>query len=370
MSDTMNEFPNKTKKARLGRGIGSLLGGAESALNINEAAPAKAISLNPSSDALDPHRVWMIEIHKLEVNPRQPRQRFAKEHLAELANSIREKGILQPITARRLATGQLEIVAGERRWRAAQMAGLERVPVLIREMSHQESLELALIENIQRQELNAIEEAQAYLQLAKEFHLTQEQISQRVGKDRTTVANILRLLQLNQQVQQLVIEGKISMGHARALLPISDNIRQLEVARQVADGKLSVRATEKLASQIVRMSSQNGELDSQKPDLNTHLDTHADRHVSTHLDSQMSTHMDTHMDSQMNIQMSSQMDSHARGHSQHKKQVVALIEGLQKRIGTKIGLDYHQGSGKLTIHFYSDEQLSQLVERMGDAWLR
>src|SRR5690606_17379630 len=174
---------------------------------------------------------------------------FDKEKVAELADSIREHGILQPIVARKTKDQKFEIISGERRWRAAQMAGHHDVPVIIKEVEDQNSLELALIENIQRANLNPIEEAEAYQRLADEFSLTQEQVTKKVGKNRASVANILRLLSLSAEIRNYVVEGALSQGHAKVLLSVADPIRQKELAKKIVNEKLSVRAVEILAAQ-------------------------------------------------------------------------------------------------------------------------
>ncbi|MCE5241559.1 MAG: ParB/RepB/Spo0J family partition protein [Syntrophobacteraceae bacterium] len=185
----------------------------------------------------------------LEPNPCQPRQTVEDEPLQQLVQSVREKGILQPIlVSRSPLPDRYTIIAGERRWRAATLAGLAEVPVILREASSSEALEFALIENLQRQDLNAIEEALAFQRLQQEFNLTQEEISQRVGKNRATIANTLRLLNLPAEIQQHVIDHKLAMGHARALLALPDPVRQLRVCASVISRGLSVRETERLVA--------------------------------------------------------------------------------------------------------------------------
>lgn len=192
-----------------------------------------------------------LDIDLLEPNSLQPRTRFDEARLEELAQSIRSNGIIQPVLVRRLGGGRYQLVAGERRWRAAQRAGLQRVPCVVREIPEDKMLELALIENIQRQELNAIEEAQAYKRLIESLGLTQEMVAQRVGRDRTFVTNYLRLLRLPEDVQRLVEDEKLSMGHARALLGVDDPDIQRKLARTVIDQGLSVRETERTIKRII-----------------------------------------------------------------------------------------------------------------------
>lgn len=191
-----------------------------------------------------------IPIENIVPNPFQPRQSFAPHELDELSASIREKGIVQPILVRPHTGGNYELVAGERRWRAAKLAGLSQVPVMIRELSDHESLEIALVENIQREDLNPVEEAQAYNQLITQFKLTQEELAKKVGKDRSSVANTLRLLQLPPAILDMVRKGRLSEGHARALLGISDTEAMERLAQKVVRDTLSVREVERLAQGI------------------------------------------------------------------------------------------------------------------------
>lgn len=198
-----------------------------------------------------------VDIDLIEPNNVQPRTRFDETQLEELAQSIKTNGVVQPILVRKTNGGRYQIVAGERRWRAAQRAGLQRIPSVIRDVPDDKMLELALIENIQRQELNAIEEAYAYKRLIETFNLTQETVAQRVGRDRTFVTNYLRLLRLPEDIQLLVEENKLSMGHARALLGIDDADKQREIARSVIDRNLSVRDTERTVKRVVAGADSN-----------------------------------------------------------------------------------------------------------------
>jgi len=184
-----------------------------------------------------------VDIDRVRPNSRQPREYFDDEALDRMAASLTERGMLQPLLVRRAGDG-FELIAGERRWRAAQRAGWHRVPVVVREASQTEALELALIENLQREDLNPIEEAGAYEMLAKEAGLTQEAVAERVGRERSTVANYLRLLRLPERVQQLLVEGALSMGHARALLGLDDAAAQTRLAEAAVSGGWSVREAE------------------------------------------------------------------------------------------------------------------------------
>ena len=196
-----------------------------------------------------------IDIDLIEPNHLQPRTNFDEAQLEELANSIKLKGIVQPILTRRLSGARYQIVAGERRWRAAQRAGVQRIPAIVRDIPDEKMLELALIENIQRQELNAIEEAYAYKRLIETLGLTQEAVAQRVGRDRTFITNYLRLLRLPDDIQQMVEEGVSSMGHARALLGIDDVEIQRKIARNIVESGFSVRQTEKAVKRTVESAT-------------------------------------------------------------------------------------------------------------------
>lgn len=191
----------------------------------------------------------MISINKVEPNREQPRKKFEEDALMELADSVRQFGILQPLIVRK-RKDYYEIIAGERRWRAAKMAGLKEVPVIIKEYTEQEIIEIGLIENIQRENLNPIEEAVAYKRLLEEFHLKQDEVAERVSKSRTAVTNSMRLLKLSEKVQQMVIDDMISTGHARPLLALEDEKQQYELATKIFDEKLSVRDVEKLIKEI------------------------------------------------------------------------------------------------------------------------
>jgi ParB family chromosome partitioning protein len=212
------------KRKALGKGLSALLPGPEP-------ETAKSESLELPVDSLEP-------------NPFQPRTVLTPATLGELAASIRESGIVQPILVRRLGAGY-QIIAGERRWRAAQMAGLATVPVTLRDVPDEQLLELALVENIQRQELSPLEEAHAYQRLQEEFHLTQEQVARKVGKDRSTVANAVRLLRLPRGIRELLAEGRLDAGHARALLALDRPADQLALATEAAAKGLSVREVER-----------------------------------------------------------------------------------------------------------------------------
>ena len=224
-----------------------------------------------------------IDLDLIEPNAEQPRTRFEETALDELAQSIRANGIVQPIVVRRKGS-QYQIVAGERRWRAAQKAGLQKIPVVIKDISDEKILELALIENIQRQELNAIEEANAYRKLIDSIGLTQEMLAERVGKNRTVITTYLRLLRLPGDIQKLVEENKISAGHARALLMVDDADVQRRVARSILELSLSVRETEKAVKKLSKGETQVIEKTQVKPKIDANVkaaETKLRRHLGT-----------------------------------------------------------------------------------------
>ncbi len=326
MSEPIAE--NQNKRKGLGRGLGSLLSGMpseESMPQISETKPVESrAAVQPVATAQESgssqDKVWTISIEKLKSGIYQPRKNFDKESLEELSKSIKEHGILQPIVVRPVGSGQMghfEIVAGERRWRAAQAAGLHEVPVLIRNYSNQKTLELSLIENLQRADLNPIEEAEGYLRLQTEFKLTQEQIADRVGKERATVANALRLLRLTPEVRALVQAGQLSAGHAKVLLGLTDLSQQKKCALQSVEQHLSVRKLEQIVSQN-NSSAPKG------------------------------THSATDEKNQ----------------SVTQRLISGLSDELQKLLGTKVTIDYQNSKGKLSIYYYSDDELTNIVEKL------
>lgn len=206
-----------------------------------------------------------IDIDLIDPSPYQPRTRFREAALDELARSIQSSGIVQPPVVRRVA-GRFQLIAGERRWRAAQKAALPRVPVVVRDVSEEMALEMTLVENLQREDLNPIEQAHAFQRLTDEFHLTQEQAAERTGKDRATIANALRLLKLEQPIQELLEEGRMTAGHGRALLAITDSKLRQAVARKIARGGMTVRQVERLAARSLKPRTSAASL---PPDPNT-----------------------------------------------------------------------------------------------------
>ncbi len=340
MSETQELNKKVQKKPALGRGLGSLLGeSVKEPAAMPEFAARKSAALTegfvelekpekteavaapaPQPQVPDHARIWTIDIAKLKPNQRQPRKIFEAEALKELASSIKEKGILLPIVARPIKDGEFEIIAGERRWRAAQAAGLHQIPVIVKATQDQEALELALIENIQRQDLNPIEQAEAYNHLVQTYNLTQQQLADKLGKDRATVANVIRLLGLARPVREYLAQGQLSMGHAKVLLAVADQSVQKTLADQLVSRKWSVRELEREVAQALKPKSENIE-------------------VKSSLDMDLA-----------------------------KKLAGSLAEELQKNLGTKVSIDYDKGRGRISIHFYSDDELNGIVDRMRTAW--
>ncbi|WP_242360662.1 ParB/RepB/Spo0J family partition protein [Anaeromyxobacter sp. SG17] len=246
------------RRPALGRGMAALLSNAPPPASV---APAAA----PAAAAVAPGRgLLALPLEAIERNPDQPRKRFDEAKLEELAASIREHGVVEPILVRKEG-GKYRIVAGERRWRASQRAGIREIPAIVRETSDREAFELALIENLQRADLNAIEEAEAYEVLASDHGLKQDEIAKRVGKERSTVANALRLLKLPEEVRDSVRQGQLDMGHARALLAIDDAEAIKRAAQKAIREGLSVRATEALVRSLGRKESDRPSGGSESP---------------------------------------------------------------------------------------------------------
>lgn len=239
------------KKGGLGKGLDSLIQSSPSRPKTSPKPEVKEKIVEKVVEKVVEKPVEQkIKLSLIEPNREQPRKNFDEEALQELSDSIKQYGIIQPLVVKK-NEDYYEIIAGERRWRAAKMAGLKEVPVIIKEYTDQEIVEISLIENIQRENLNPIEEAIAYKRLLDEFHLKQEEVAKRVAKSRTTVTNSLRLLKLDERVQQMVINEELTSGHVRALLSIEDKNAQCEVAKKVFDEKLSVRDTEKLVKLVL-----------------------------------------------------------------------------------------------------------------------
>ena len=265
-------------KLALGKGLGALI-------NTRVASPTPAVESG--------ERVQSVPLSRIIPTPLQPRTVFRDDHLEELVASIREHGIIQPLIARQRGD-QFELIAGERRWRAAQKVGLAEAPVIVREASDQDVLELALIENLQREDLNPIEEANAFARLAREFKLRQEDIAQKVGKSRATVANSMRLLELHEQVQSWLTQDRISVGHAKVLLALKSRDEQALLADEIIRHNLTVRAAEKLVARHFAESgtpkpTRNGTPAVAKPGL-----APAIQHLQNQLQQVLATHVTLH----------------------------------------------------------------------------
>ena len=230
-------------KKGLGKGLDSLIADKVSTKQVTKTESQVKLKSEHAADAV------MMDITKVEPNREQPRQKFDEDALLELAESIKQFGVLQPLLVQE-KDDYYEIIAGERRWRAAKLAGVKKIPVIIKKLTAQEIMEISLIENIQREDLNPIEEAMAYKRLLTEFNLKQDEVAERVSKSRTAVTNAMRLLKLNDKVQQMVIDEMLTTGHARALLGIDGQEKQYVLAQKIFDEKLSVRDTEKLVKSI------------------------------------------------------------------------------------------------------------------------
>ncbi len=275
-----------TKRKALGRGLSALF---------------------PESSMLDDERgFFYCPVESITPNPLQPRQDFSDLELSELANSIKEKGIIQPVLLTKVKDG-FQLIAGERRWRAAQKAGVQKIPAWVRDVSPAESLELALIENIQRKDLNAIEEAMAYQEMIQKASLTQESLSKRIGKDRSTIANLLRLLKLPDFIQKDVVDGDLTTGHARVLAGINSQASQRVLRDIIIKKSLSVRQTELLAKKMSQPSRK------EKPD------------------------------------------------PEKDYYVESLSKDIEKFLGTKVSIKMAGKKGKIIIDFYSHDELERLI---------
>lgn len=245
-------------KRGLGKGLNILLG-EEPDQNADQNTPGQIEENSSSEKRQESEKAirqreteeYKVRLSRIEPNPDQPRKDFNEEQLNELAESIRQFGILQPLLVQKKGD-MYEIIAGERRWRAAKLAGLKEVPVVVREYSEQQAVEIALIENVQREDLNPIEEALAYQRLMQEFHLKQEEIAERVSKNRSTITNSMRLLNLVPEVQQMLVNNEITSGHARALLSIENEKKQVELAKQIVKEQMSVRQVEKAVKLLAK----------------------------------------------------------------------------------------------------------------------
>ncbi|MEI6073946.1 MAG: ParB/RepB/Spo0J family partition protein [Verrucomicrobiota bacterium] len=297
-------------KPALGRGLGALLAGSP-ATPARAVAPGAASVSQPDSG----ERVQRVPLGRVRPSPLQPRKSFSDEALKELADSIREKGVVQPLIVRERG-GFFELIAGERRWRASQLLQLPEVPVIVREADDRDVLELALIENLQRENLNAIEEALGYSQLAEQFRLTQEEIALKVGKSRAAVANATRLLKLPASIQGFIRDGRISVGHAKVILGLASEKDQQQTAERVVKDGLNVRQTEGLVAKVQSRGTKStvGKIIAVVP-----VDSNIGR----------------------------------------------LEEKLREKFGTKVHLKYAKGKGAVEISFFSDDELQRVLEILG-----
>ena len=292
------------KRNGLGKGLDSLIPNKTEKTVKTEKKPEQKNeeSQNSSGEIL-------VKINQVEPNREQPRKEFDEDSLMELADSIKQFGILQPLLVQK-RKDYYEIIAGERRWRAAKIAGIKEVPIIIRDYTDQEIVEISLIENIQRENLNPIEEAMAYKRLLEEFHLKQDEVAERVSKSRTAVTNSMRLLKLSPRVQQMIVDDMISTGHARALLAIDDEEQQYQLANRIFDEKLSVRETEKLVKAL--------------------------RNPKKEVKKQKSEHMFVYDN---------------------------IEEQMKNIIGTKVSVNPKaNGKGKIEIEYYSEEELERIYD--------
>ena len=235
---------SKASSKGLGKGLGNLIRESEEDENVVVKEVVKEVVVKEPSE-------MKVRLSQIEPNREQPRKVFDEDALIELSESIKQYGVLQPLLVQK-KDKYYEIIAGERRWRAAKLAGVKEVPVIIKDYSTQEVMEIALIENIQREDLNPIEEAQAYQRLIKDYRLKQDEVAEKVSKSRAAITNSLRLLKLDERVQEMVMEGKLSNGHARAIIGIEDGDQQYQVAQKIFDEQMSVRETEKLMKNLNR----------------------------------------------------------------------------------------------------------------------
>jgi ParB family chromosome partitioning protein len=285
----------KGKRKALGRGLGALI-------------PIDREQASIRSDYQA--QIFQCPVEKLTPNAGQPRQSFSERKLRELTDSVKAKGVIHPLIVR-VKDGGYQIITGERRWRAAKLAGLKSVPVIVKDMTESDMLELALIENLQREDLNPLEEADAYMQLIEEHGLKQEELAKRVGRQRSSVANVLRLLKLPDEVRRYLMTGQLSMGHARAILGAAGDRVQVQLARQVVKEGMSVRECEEL----VRRRPRAGGKSKRSP----------------------------------------------RKH-RYSPQMYQLVESMQRSLGTKVDIHPGKKGGRVVIHYYSPEELDRIVE--------
>ncbi|MGC8988617.1 MAG: ParB/RepB/Spo0J family partition protein [Verrucomicrobiia bacterium] len=304
-------------KPALGRGLGALLGDVSTSIKPAQPAAVDETTKVEGASAKG-ERVDIVPLTRIRPCPLQPRKDFPEESLRELADSIRSQGIVQPLVVR-MRGEYYELIAGERRWRAAQLAGLSEVPVLVREAADTAALEMALIENLQRENLNPIEEAQGYQQLIDQFKLRQEDVAAKVGKNRVTVANALRLLKLPAEVQAYLKNGQISVGHAKVILGLDRPEEQQLAAVQVIRDNLNVRQTEALVARWLARGRASKESEAASSKIGEQRDVH----------------------------------------------VVSLENRLMEKLGTKVHLRYKRGKGSVEIRFFSDDELERILQIIG-----
>lgn len=305
-------------KPALGRGLGALLGGISSASKA-AAVPAHLAPTHSWPTIVgNQELVQRVALERIHPCPFQPRKSFSEDALKELADSIKEHGVVQPLIVR-IKGNEFELIAGERRWRAAQMLGLSEVPVILKEADDRSVLELALIENLQREDLNPIEETLGYSKLIEQFQLTQEEVATKVGKSRAVVANALRLLKLATEIQNYVRDGRLSVGHAKVILGLSRPDEQKLAAERILRDGLNVRQTEDLVAQLQHRAASGPSAKSGRTTEPLARDAH-----------------------------------------------IADVENrLQERFGTKVQLRYRQGKGALDIRFFNDEDLERILQIIG-----
>jgi len=317
----------KNKKG-LGRGLSALISSKPVPIEPTE-PPSKRgddviefpRSADDSTSGLS-ERVRYVDINKLYANPDQPRQNFNPDEIAELSSSIKSLGVLQPVLVRnkRSSEGEYEVIAGERRLRAARQANLPQLPVIIRDFGDKECLEIAIVENVQRSNLSPMEEARAYLRLIDEFALSQREVAEKVGKDRATIANVLRVLKLPLAVQEMLEQSKITMGHAKAILTVREPSAQISLAKKVIEEGLSVRALEKIVSRDVELDAPGSKKERKAP---------------------------------------------ASDNGTRDTAYPELVDRLRKALGTKVNLRHHpSGRGRIEVEYFSDEELDRLIDKI------
>ena len=302
-------------KPALGRGLGALLGGSPPGVKTAAMTPPATGLGDPAPIADTRERVERVPLDRIRPCSFQPRKHFSAETLRELADSIKEQGIVQPLIVRERG-GFYELIAGERRWRASQLLGLAEVPVIVRQADDRAVLELALIENLQRENLNPIEEAHGYAQLIEQFALKQEEVATKVGKSRAVVANALRLLKLIPAIQDAIRDGLLSVGHAKVILGLESEKQQKLAAERIQKDGLNVRQTEVLVARL-----QAGGTGAKTPGVGKSL--------------------------------------------AHDANVIDLENRLREKFGTKVRLKYHQGKGSLDIAFFNDDDLERILQIVG-----